>query len=237
MLKMRTLSVTQAKRLLTISPVVQRLKRALHGKHRSEVLMCASFITLNSANWRLWAFQEMSEQGRRPGTSPDMYLGFPNYDSEALKGFDKDPCFRNYTIANLRQLWGQGLEFAPVFDHLFDAPMVCFPWAICYIFGRPAGEDSASRNSPSKSMIGRVTGAATAALSIFEGLAKFAEEKQDNRHIPPAIVITFTGPEAAVLLAYLKIDNKRRQDQVRCVLFISGYEANIEEENDTNMGG
>jgi hypothetical protein len=57
--------------------------------------------------------------------------------------------------------------------------------------------------------------AISTALSMFERLAKFADEKHDGQHIPPVIAITSVGPNTTVWLAYCDIIDDQYRDHVR----------------------
>ncbi|KAE9382048.1 hypothetical protein N431DRAFT_16769 [Stipitochalara longipes BDJ] len=179
--------------------------------------------SLAYAGWRLWKAQETLEKDIPPRTSPALYLGFPMYDSNTFQGFYKDPSFNNYTQANLEKVSKHGLQCVPLEYYSFEAPTVCFPWAVLYVFGTTAGSDSSLEDSSSQSIVSRIAAAASTALSIFEGLARFADEKQDGRHIPPVIAITLAGTKTTVWLAYCEIVDERLRDHK----MINIWEGNI----------
>jgi hypothetical protein len=187
--------------------------------------------------WRPWKAHKASEEDSIPWTSPGLYLGFPMHDSNTSKGFDKDPSFSNYTLKNLETLSKHGLRCVPLFDDSFQVPTPCFPWAVFYIFGTTAGGKSTSEDSFYESIVSRAAAAASTALSMFEGLAKFAEEKHDGCHIPPVIAVTIVGVKTTVWLAYCEILDERLRDHVRHPFHVSKNDPNMYQENDKYLGG
>jgi hypothetical protein len=72
------------------------------------------------------------------------------------------------------------------------------------------------------SVFSQVTATASMAISMFERLAKFADEKHEGQHIPPVIAITSIGPNTTVYLTYCEIVDDKLRDHVRdrtCTVF------------------
>jgi hypothetical protein len=159
------------------------------------------------------------------------------HDFITPKVFARDPYFSNYNLENLEKLSKHGLQCVPLEDYSFEAPTPCFPWAVFYICGATTGGKSTSEDSFYKSIVGRAADAASTALSMFEGLARFAEEKHDGRHIPPVIAVTFAGAKTTVWLAYCEILDERLRDHVRYPFRFSNHDPNMHQENHTYLGG
>ncbi len=90
--------------------------------------------------------------------------------------------------------------------------LVCFPWAIFEAYGVFKLHEANDVSFPS-----RISAAASTALSMFERLAKFADDKHDGQHIPPVIAITSVGAKTTVWLAYCDIINDKIRDHVRAL--------------------
>jgi hypothetical protein len=168
---------------------------------------------------------------RPPGTNAKtvLYLGFPLPDAGHQKttGFKNDPSFENYSFQTLSQLNKQGLRCVPFSESLADvakmkrdgkellSPLVCFPWGVIRIEGM---EKLAMANDVLVTeSICLASTAASNALSMFERLARFADEKHEGKHIPPVIAITAVGPNTTVWLAYCDIIDDQLRDHVRAL--------------------
>jgi len=95
-------------------------------------------------------------------------------------------------------------------------PLVCFPWAIVQVLSTFTCDEP--NDASFTHMVSEASAAASIALSMFERLAKFADEKQDGQHIPPVVVITSVGAKTMVWLAYCEIVDDRLRDHVRTLL-------------------
>lgn len=167
-------------------------------------------------------------QPKPPTTNPTsgLYFGFSVQKSEqrAARGFRNDPSFDNYTREQLAQLTTNGLNCAlPLPSSVDEArvatgskepqpQLVCFPWGIFEACG--ALKSPEAKDASFASVVSQVSAAASAALSIFEGLAKFADEKRNGQHIPPVIAITSVAASTTVWLAYCDIVDDKIRDHV-----------------------
>lgn len=175
--------------------------------------------------------------------TPSLYFGFSvqNSDQRAATGFRNDSSFDNYTREQLAQLTTKGLHCVlPVPSSVDEAmaqtiskeaqpQLICFPWGIFEAYGvfkSPEADDV------SASAVSQVSAAASTALSMFERLAKFADEKHDGQHIPPVIAITSVGANTTVWLAYCDIVDDKIRDHVRGLTHARKKETNKSTEND-----
>ncbi|KAH8771538.1 hypothetical protein BGZ57DRAFT_434042 [Hyaloscypha finlandica] len=149
--------------------------------------------------------------------SPSLYFGFPIHkidgaNQKTAKGFQKDSSFNNYTLANFAKLTMNGLQCVPFarLPLVAGDPLVCFPWAIVQVLSTLTCDEP--NDASFTHMVSEASAAASIALSMFERLAKFADEKQDGQHIPPVVVITSVGAKTIVWLAYCEIVDDRLRD-------------------------
>jgi hypothetical protein len=91
-----------------------------------------------------------------------------------------------------------------------QSPMICFPW--CIMQQVAPTEESEDLELE---VFRRASIAASPALSMFEQLARLADEKQDGQHIQPVITITSVGPNTTLALAYSEIVDAQYTDHVR----------------------
>jgi hypothetical protein len=77
--------------------------------------------------------------------------------------------------------------------------LICFPWGIFEAYG--VFKSPKANDVSFASAVSQVSAAASTALSMFERLAKFADEKHNGQHIPPVIAITSVGakPQCGLL--------------------------------------
>ncbi|RDL30186.1 uncharacterized protein BP5553_10464 [Venustampulla echinocandica] len=198
---------------------------------RIDSTSCGSSVHKNIA-WvdnEIWRDAATFDLPKPPTTIPTsgLYFGFSvqKADQRAATGFRNDPSFDNYTREQLAQLTTQGLHSAlPVPSSVDEAmvhasskepqpQLVCFPWGIfgaCGVFKSPEAKDVSFASA-----VSQVFAAASTAISMFERLAKFADEKHDGQHIPPVIAITSVGASTTVWLAYCDIvDDKIRDHKI-----------------------
>jgi hypothetical protein len=154
---------------------------------------------------------------------PSLYFGFPvlKTDQKPTRGFQKDSSFDNYTLPRLSLLTKHGLYWVPVAECRFEEDglqpqPVCFPWAIVQVFGTLLSDRV--KDTFLKDMVSETSAAASTALSVFETLARFADEKHDGQHIPPVSVITSMGSKITVWLAYCDIVDNQLRDHVSTLL-------------------
>jgi hypothetical protein len=189
----------------------------------------SSSIIFSSAASGAW--NRTPDQPTPPKTRPklDLYFGFPihSVDDRDSRIFKEDRSFKNYTFQTLSQLATRGLLYipasdspAPVADIEIDSkelppPVVCFPWSIVQL--NHVEEPLSANDGLVSEMVSLASSAASTALSMFERLARFADEKHDGQHIPPVTIITSVGPNTTVWLAYCAIVDDQYRDHVRTV--------------------
>jgi hypothetical protein len=209
--------------LLMESLVVQLCIPALHGECILNILSSERLITLNRADIGFW--RAIPDPPKHPShqPSPSLYFGFPIHkidgaNQKTAKGFQKDSSFNNYTLENFAKLSMNGLQCVPFarFPRVAEDPSVCFPWAIVQVLSTFTCDEP--NDASFTHMVSEASAAASIALSMFERLAKFADEKQDGQHIPPVVVITSVGAKTIVWLAYCEIVDDRLRDHVRTLL-------------------
>lgn len=186
----------------------------------------------NSIAWaenKTWRANAALDLHKPPTTipTPCLYFGFPiqEADQRAVMGFRNDSSFGNYAREQLTKLTTQGLRCELHVPSSVDETMaqsaskepqphkVCFPWGIFEAYG--VFKSSEANDVSFASPISQVSAAASTALSMFENLAKFADEKHGGQHIPPVIAITSVGANTTVWLAYNDIvDGKIRDHQM-----------------------
>jgi hypothetical protein len=188
-----------------------------------EHLVCEKPITLNRAETGLWCAKPDPPKDPSHQPSPSLYFGFPirkidGADQKIAKGFQKDSSFNNYTLTNFAKLTMNGLQCVPFarLPLVAGDPLVCFPWAIVQVLGTFTSDKP--NDASFTDTVSEASAAASIALSMFERLAKFADEKQDGQHIPPVVVITSVGAKTIVWLAYCEIVDDRLRDHVRTLL-------------------
>ncbi len=189
-------------------------------------------VTHSSADNEIWRAGETSDPPSPPVTvaTPGLYFGFSvqEADQRAATGFKNDSSFNNYTRQRLAQLLPQGLHSLLHYPSPADEAMakaaskelqpnlVCFPWAMLEACGRHGVfEISEANDASSASAVSQVSTTASMAISMFERLAKFADEKHEGQHIPPVIAITSIGPNTTVYLTYCEIVDDKLRDHVR----------------------
>lgn len=160
---------------------------------------------------------------------------------KAATGFKKDPSFNYCTREQLSQLSRQGLQFllhdsSSVDEGISQTAskepqphLVCFPWAIFEAHGWHRIFECLGKDD--------VSATASIALSMFEKLAKFADEKHESQHISPVIAITVAGANTTVWLAYCDIVDNKLQDHVRALTCSRGKSTDRFIENDQYMEG
>lgn len=185
-------------------------------------------VTTSSVDNEIWRDTATLDLPKSPTTvsTSGLYFGFSvqKADQRAAAGFRNDPSFDNYTREQLAQLTAQGLHCTLPVPSLVDeaivdtsskepqAQKVCFPWGVfqaCGVFKSPETKDVSF-----ESAVSQVSAAASIALSMFERLAKFADEKHNGQHIPPVIAITSEGASTTVWLAYCEIVDDKTRDHV-----------------------
>ena len=188
-------------------------------------------VTTSRADNEKWLATTTLDQPKSPTAIPmtGLYFGFPvqEADQRAATGFRNDSSFDNYTREQLAKLTTQGLNCVLDVPSSVDetmvqttskepqAQLICFPWGIfeahCYFNSPEVNEDSFA------SAVSQVSAAASTALSMFERLAKFADERHDGQHISPVIAITSLGANTTVWLAYCDIVDDKIRDHVRAL--------------------
>lgn len=188
-------------------------------------------VTASRANNEKWLATATSDQPKSPTTilMTGLYFGFPvqEADQRAATGFRNDLSFDNYTGEQLAKLTTQGLDCVLDVPSSVDETMaqttskkpqpqlICFPWGI---FEAHGDFKSPEVNEVSfASAVSQVSAAASTALSMFERLAKFADERHDGQHISPMIAITSVGANTTVWLAYCDIVDDKIRDHVRAL--------------------
>jgi hypothetical protein len=209
-------------------------------------------VTTSRIDSEIWRDTATLDLPKAPTTIPTsgLYFGFSvqKADDRVATGFRNDPSFDNYTREQLTQLTTQGLHCAlPVPSSVDEAmvhtsnkepqpQLVCFPWGIfeaCGVFKSPDAKDVSFASA-----VSQVSAAASTALSMFERLAKFADEKHNGQHIPPVIAITSVGASTTVWLAYCDIVDDKIRDHVRGLTHARKKKgANKSTENYWYMGG
>jgi hypothetical protein len=190
-------------------------------------------VTPPSADNETWRATETRDPHEHPTKTPGsgLYFGFfvQKFNQRVTTGFKNDPSFNNYTREQLAQLSKEGLQFllhdpssvdkgiAQTASKEPQPQLVCFPWAIFEahrwhgIFEFPETDGSFASDAS------RVSATASIALSMFERLAKFADEKHEGQHIPPVIAITVAEANTTVWLAYCDIVDDKLRDHVRAL--------------------
>jgi hypothetical protein len=199
-------------------------------------------VTSSSADNEIWRADETSDPPSPPVTVPTsgLYFGFSvqEADQRAATGFKNDPSFNNYTRQRLAQLLTQGLHcllhypspadevMAKAASKELQPHLVCFPWAMLEARGRQGIFEFSEKDDASfASAVSQVAATASMATSMFERLARFADEKHEGQHIPPVIAITSIGPNTTVYLSYCEIVDDKLRDHVRartCTLYWGG---------------
>jgi hypothetical protein len=199
-------------------------------------------VTPSSADNEIWRPDETLDPPSPPVTVPTsgLYFGFSvqEADQRATTGFQNDPSFNNYTRERLAQLLTQGLNYlldypspadeamAKAANKVLQPHLVCFPWAILETRGRYGIFEFSEENDASfANAISQVAATASMAISMFERLAKFADEKHEGQHIPPLIAITSIGPNTTVYVTYCEIVDDKLRDHVRdrtCTVYFGG---------------
>ncbi|KAH7314340.1 hypothetical protein BKA65DRAFT_571639 [Rhexocercosporidium sp. MPI-PUGE-AT-0058] len=160
-------------------------------------------VTPSRADNKIWRATSALEPPKRPATiaTPCLYFGFSvqEVDQRAVMGFRKDSSFSNYNREQLAKITTQGLRSSDAFKSR-EAKDVSFA-----------------------SPVSQVSAAASTALSTFESLAKFADEKHSGQHIPPVIAITSVRANTIVWLAYCYIVD----DKIRDHKMISIWEGTV----------
>jgi hypothetical protein len=188
-----------------------------------------SAVTASRANNEIWRTAVTLDPPKPSATAPmaGLHFGFSvqKADQRAATGFRNDSSFDNYTREQLAQLTTQGLQCVP---HILSSAdkaipqttskepqpqLVCFPWGIFEAYG--VFKSPEANDVSFASAVSQVSAAASTALSMFERLAKFADEKHDGQHIPPVIAITSVGANTTVWLAYCDIVDEKIRDHVR----------------------
>jgi UDP-N-acetylmuramyl pentapeptide synthase len=94
---------------------------------------------------------------------------------------------------------------------------ICFPWGIFEACGVP---ESPEANDASFTIaVSQLSADVSTCLSMFEKLARFADEKHDGQHIPPVIAITSVGAKTTVWFAYCDIVDDKIRDHVRALIY------------------
>lgn len=209
----------------------------MHSEHL--IVFSRRFITFNRAENEVWHANPDLDLSTIP--MPSLYFGFPvlKTDQKSTRGFQKDSTFDNYTLPRLSLFTKHGLYWVPVAECRFEEDglqprPVCFPWAIVQVFGTLLSDRV--NDSYYKDLVSEASAAASAALSVFETLARFADEKHDGQHIPPVCIITSMGAKTTVWLAYCNIVDDRLRDHVRTLLPSFLKTSKTSKENDKHMG-
>jgi hypothetical protein len=186
----------------------------------------------NSTESDGWDSVSEPSQSSHRDHKPDLCFGFPIYNTEGRKieGFRNSPLFpflKNFTSDLLSELAKKGLRCTPVSSsHTkmaetkenragLQSLTICFPWCIMQQVAR--AEDSEDLEFE---MFRRVSVAASPALSMFERLARFADERQDGQHIQPVITFTSVGSNVTLALAYSEIVDDKYTDHVRADFYL-----------------
>ena len=188
-------------------------------------------VTPSRAENEIWRTTATLGPPKPPTTIPTagLYFGFSvqKADQRTATGFRNDSSFDNYTREKLAQLTTQGRHCMLHIPSSVDEAMaqmttkepqpqlVCFPWGIFEVYG--VFESPEANDVSFASAVSQVSAAASTALSMFERLAKFADEKHDGQHIPPVIAITSVGANTTVWLAYCDIVDDKICDHVRAL--------------------
>jgi len=143
-------------------------------------------------------------------------------DYQRYQGFQRLPCFQNFTVQILDQLCDHGLISSPTSafrkvmskrnnqpdyqtsreqgmvapKSIAEHQRICFPWAIVEV--KP---DDAKRRLTDK-CYRQAANAASVSLCLFEKLAKYADVQYEAQHIPPIVAFTFVGPEVRLWIAF-----------------------------------
>ena len=209
-------------------------------------------VTPSRADNKLWRATTTLDPPKPPTTipTPGLYFGFSvqKADQRAAMGFRNDSSFGNYTREQLAKLTTQGLRcelhvpssddeaMAQTTSKELQPQLVCFPWGIFEAYG--VFKSPEANDVSFASAVSQVSAAASTALSMFERLARFADEKHGGQHIPPVIAITSVGANTTVWLAYCDIVDDKIRDHVRALTHaIKKEEINKSTENDQYMGG
>jgi hypothetical protein len=203
------------------------------------------------ANNEIWRATATLDPSKSPTMIPmtRLYFGFSvrEADQRAATGFRNDSSFDNYTREQLAKLTTQGLHCVLDVPSSVDEAkaqttskepqpqLICFPWRIFEAYG--VFELPEANNVSFASAISQVSAAASTALSMFDRLAKFADERHDGQHIPPVIAITSVGANTTVWLAYCDIVDDKIRDHVRTLNHALKKETNKSTENDQYVGG
>lgn len=146
-------------------------------------------------------------------------------DQRAVTGLRNDPSFDNYTREQLAKLNTEGLYCVLDVPSLVNETvaqttskepkpqLICFPWGIFEAYG--VFKSPEANDISFASAISQVSAVASTALSMFERLAKFADERHDGQHIPPVSAITSVGANTTVWLASCDIVDDKIRDHVR----------------------
>lgn len=188
-------------------------------------------VTPSRADNKLWRATTTLDPPKPPTTipTPGLYFGFSvqKADQRAAMGFRNDSSFGNYTREQLAKLTTQGLRcelhvpssddeaMAQTTSKELQPQLVCFPWGIFEAYG--VFKSPEANDVSFASAVSQVSAAASTALSMFERLAKFADEKHGGQHIPPVIAITSVGANTTVWLAYCDIVDDKIRDHVRAL--------------------
>lgn len=187
-----------------------------------------SQLTQNSSSFEEWLGNPPSSPVPDHNFESDLYLGFQTYSPEKLASapFGDDMSSKTFAESILSCLTDRGLHSRPDFC-LAEGPTemkldsqnqkhqaLCFPWCMIHVDGVGLVEASMKRDEREIKLPARASSAATAILSMFETLARYAEMKQDDQHIPPVVTITTEGANVTVWLAYFEAVDERRRDHV-----------------------
>ncbi|KAF8860691.1 hypothetical protein BDZ45DRAFT_800632 [Acephala macrosclerotiorum] len=156
----------------------------------------------------------------------DLYLGFQTYSPENLASapFGDEISSKTFAESTLSRLIDRGLHSRPDFclaENLTEMKLdsqnrkhqaLCFPWCMIHVDGVGVVEAGMKNDERELELLARASSAATAVLSMFETLARYADMKQDDQHIPPVVTITAEGANVTVWLAYFEVVDERRRD-------------------------
>lgn len=202
-----------------------------------------------NSNWRAVT---TLDPPKPPITIPTscLHFGFSVQESnqQAGMGFRNDSSFDSYTTEQLAKLTAQGLRcelHVPSSVHEVKAQTtskepqhqsVCFPWGVFTAYG--VSNPSDARDVSFASSTSEISAAVSAALSMFETLAKFADDKHGGQHVPPVIAIASVGASITVWLAYCDlVDDKIRHHVGTLTSEFKKEETNKSTGNDQHLGG
>jgi hypothetical protein len=184
----------------------------------------STLLISNSAEIDGWDSVSHPSQSLLRNHKPDLCFGFPIYNTgdQKIEGLRNSPSLKTFTFDLLSKLAKEGLRCTPASgSHTkmaetgknnvrLQSPTICFPWCIMQQVAPTKESEDLELE-----VFRRAAIAASPALSMFERLARLADEKQDGQHIQPVITITSVGPNTTLALAYSEIVDAQYTDHVR----------------------